>query len=333
MKQAVLTLLRMTGIFAAFRLANRRKILILTYHRFSADEAEGALSANAFAQQLAYLRAHYTIVPLSAVERHLTHGDRLPHPSVAITIDDGYRDAYEIAFPFLRRFNAPAALFAVTDFIDGKCWLWTDKLRFIVFQTKAERLSVKVADSVIDVELNGRTSRRDAAARINAALKSAPDHAREEAIASLVKHAGVELPFRPPAGCRPLTWDELREMDAGGVEIGSHTVTHPILSRIDGDRLVSELKESRRRLEEMLGREVSLFCYPDGNYDRHVRDEVERAGYRLAVTTEPGLNDAGRDPLSLLRIHTDGDFSHFIQNLSGFEQVKHRLRRHRFSGR
>ena len=209
--------MRMTGAFAAFRLANRRKVLILTYHRFSAHEAEGTLSAGAFAKQLAYLRARYAIVPLSAVQRHLTLGDRLPHPSVAITIDDGYRAAYGIAFPILRRFNVPAALFAVSDFIDRKCWLWTDKLPFIVFQTKAERLSVSVADSVIDVQLDGRSSRRDAAARINAVLKSAPDDVKEEAIDSLLWQAGVELPCRPPPESRPVTWDELREMDAAGV--------------------------------------------------------------------------------------------------------------------
>ena len=187
----------------------------------------------------------------------------------------------------------PAALFAVSDFIDRKCWLWTDKLPFIVFQTKAERLSVSVADSVIDVQLDGRSSRRDAAARINAVLKSAPDDVKEEAIDSLLWQAGVELPCRPPPESRPVTWDELREMDAAGVEIESHTVTHPILPRIDSDRLVSELTESRRRLEEMLDHEVNLFCYPNGDHNRHVRDEVARAGYRLAVTTEPGLTMPG----------------------------------------
>jgi peptidoglycan/xylan/chitin deacetylase (PgdA/CDA1 family) len=327
MKQAVLGLMRMTGAFATCRLANRRKVLILTYHRFSAHEAEGAVSASLFARQLAYLRAHYTIGPLSAVERHLTAGDRLPYPAVALTIDDGYRDAYEIAFSILRRFDAPATLFAVSDFIDGKCWLWTDKVRYIVDQTKTDRVSANVAGSVIEMALNGSASRREAEGRVKAVLKSADDHVKEEAIESLAEQTGVELPRRPPPDCGPVTWDELREMDAGGVEIGSHTVTHPILPRVDRKRLIGELRTSRRRLEEMLDHEVSLFCYPNGDYDRQVRDEVERAGYRLAVTAQPGMNAAGCDPLSLRRIHTEFDVAHFIQTTSGFEQLKTSVRR------
>ncbi len=327
MKQAILDLMRMTGGFATFRLVNRRKFLILAFHHFSEGEAHGKVSAAVFAQQLAYLRARYTILSLSEVERRLTHGEPLPQASVALTIDDGYRDAYEIAFPILKRFNAPATLFAVTDFIDGRIWLWTDKVPYIVLHTRARRLSMTIDDSTIDVAFDSRDSRLDAALRINALLKRAPDHVKDAAIDALAVQAGVQLPERPPREYSPVTWDELREMDAAGLEIGSHTVTHPILLRIDGQRLDRELQESRQRLESQLDREVPLFCYPNGDYDRAVRDAAERAGYRLAVTMDPGLNDAGCDPLAIRRIHTSSDLTHFIQSTSGFEQVKERLNR------
>src|SRR5947207_3047586 len=115
-------------------------------------------------------------------------------------------------------------------------------------------------------------------------------------------------------------------MDASGVAIESHTVTHPILTRIDTRRLARELTASRQRLEQVLDRPVTHFCYPNGDYDRQVRAEVERSGYRLAVTTAAGLNDASTDPLALRRIHTERDLTHFIQSTSGFEQAKDRLR-------
>jgi peptidoglycan/xylan/chitin deacetylase (PgdA/CDA1 family) len=326
MRQAAAGLLRAAGAFAVFRLANRQKILILTYHRFSIDDVEEMTPASVFAGQLEYVRSHYTIVPLSAVERHLTQGGRLPYLPAAITIDDGYRDAYDVAFPILRRYGVPATLFAVTDFVDRKGWLWTDKLRFVALQTKATRLTARIGGAVIDAALNGPASRQAAATRINLALKSEPDHTKEQVIARISTEAGVAMPVLPPAECSAAGWRELREMADSGVEIGSHTVTHPILLRVDGDRLAHELTASKRRLEAMLGREVTSFCYPNGDTNSIVRTAVEQAGYRLAVTTEAGLNDKETDPLSLRRIHTERDPVRFAQSTCGFEQLKERIR-------
>lgn len=308
MKEAVLDALRASGVFAAIRTANRRKFLIVTYHRFSAAPAPGKTSAAALSEQLQYLRAHYTIVPLPAIERHLTQGDPLPAAAAAITIDDGYRDAYEVAFPILRRYGAPATLFAATDFVDGRDWLWTDKLRYV------------------ETRLQGR--KRLNAGLLNEELKRVPAADRAQRIAAIARENGVALPASPPADCQPMTWSQAREMDAAGVEIGSHTVTHPILPLMTSEQIARELRESRRRVEEELDRPVTSFCYPNGDHDARVRDEVERAGYRVAVTTRPGLNGAdASDPLTLKRVHTERDLTHFIQSTCGFESLKERLRR------
>ncbi|HVF90759.1 MAG TPA: polysaccharide deacetylase family protein, partial [Blastocatellia bacterium] len=292
MKRAILNLMRMTGAFAPFRRANRDKALIITYHRFSERDAEAATSARAFSEQLEYLRAHYTIMPLSEMARAMSEGSPLPRASVAITIDDGYRDAREIAFPLLRKYGAPATLFVVTDFVDGRTWLWTDKSRFLTFNAPSGAFEVTVAGRALTLKLNGRASRFLAADRVNSALKALPDDAKQEAIDLVAGQLGVEPPASPPEEFAPITWDEAREMDGAGVEIGSHTVTHPILTRVAGDRLSFELRQSRARLEAMLGRQVGLFCYPNGDFNSDVRAEVERAGYLAAVTTEAGLNAA-----------------------------------------
>jgi peptidoglycan/xylan/chitin deacetylase (PgdA/CDA1 family) len=308
MKQTLLRVMRASGVFATFRRANQRKVLILTYHRFGKRPASGVTDARTFADQLEYLSAHYTIVPLSAVERHLRDGEPLPDAPAVITIDDGYHDAYAVAFPVLRHYRAAATLFAATDFVDGRGWLWTDKLRYLKAQ------------------LNGSAFHLDAE-RTNAELKRLPDTEKERRIAAIEKEAGVTLPPLPPAACRALTWDQAREMAADGIDIGSHTVTHPILTHLDAGELAFELRQSRTRLEQMLGREITLFCYPNGDYDARVRDAVCRAGYRLAVTTECGLTDRASDPLALPRVHTEPDLTRFIQSTSGFEQFKNGFRR------
>jgi peptidoglycan/xylan/chitin deacetylase (PgdA/CDA1 family) len=116
-------------------------------------------------------------------------------------------------------------------------------------------------------------------------------------------------------------------MDANGVEIGSHTMTHPILTNISDERLRRELHGSKLRLEEALGRRVDQFCYPNGDNDERVQREVARAGYRVAVTCVGGLNKRGDDPLTLRRIHTERDLAHFLQSTSGFEQLKDGVRK------
>ena len=307
MKQTLLRVMRASGLFASFRRANQHKILVLTYHRFSEQPKGGFTHATALAEQLEYLNAHYTIVPLSAVGRHLIDGEPLPNAPAAITIDDGYRDAYDVAFSILRRHRAPATLFAATDFIDRKGWLWTDKLRYVEARRNPSS------------SLNAR--------RANAELKRLPNEEKDRRIAAIAQDAGVTLPALPPADCGAITWEQAREMAAAGIEIGSHTVTHPILTQLDPAQLDYELRQSRSRLEHVLDREVALFCYPNGDYNARVRGAVERAGYRIAVTTEGGLNNRSSDPLVLRRIHTERDIAHFVQSTSGFEQFKNGFRK------
>lgn len=317
MKQAMLKLMKAAGVFAPFRFANRNRALILTYHRFGANDATKT-SARDFRQQLDYLASHYEIVPLSRIADRTADRRRL----AAITIDDGYSDAYEIAFPILRQYDAPATLFAVTGFLDRKIWMWTDKLRYLTSQTRKESLETTIGSRAFRFPLNDAPSRREAADRINSALKSIPEADKNRAIARIAESLRVKISDTPPDDFAPVTWEQAREMDASGLEIGSHTVTHPILTKVDESQLRHELVESRERLESILKRRVDLFCYPNGNYNSAVAIEVERAGYRCAVTVEHGLNDESSNSFALKRVHTEPDLAHFVQSTSGFEQVK-----------
>ncbi|HZF39326.1 MAG TPA: polysaccharide deacetylase family protein [Blastocatellia bacterium] len=332
-KQASLNLLRVSGAFDLMRLARRRHALILTYHRFSpgGEGANGGAAektpAKIFAAQLEYLTKHYNVVPLSRLAESIGSRGQPPPRLAAITIDDGYRDAYEIAYPLLRRFGAPATLFVPSDFIDGRAWIWTDKARFLTRRAVSQRLAIKIGGQELRLDLDNPSSRRAAAERVNATLKRLPEEIKEEAIERLARALGVALPQKAPDEFGPIAWAEAREMQANGIEIGSHTLTHPILTRVGDERLRLELQESRSRLEEVLRRRIEQFCYPNGDYDERVRSEVARAGYSVAVTCAGGLNKRGDDPLALRRIHAERDNAHFAQSVSGFEELKNRARR------
>jgi peptidoglycan/xylan/chitin deacetylase (PgdA/CDA1 family) len=91
-----------------------------------------------------------------------------------------------------------------------------------------------------------------------------------------------------PAALATLTWAELRELAERGVEIGSHTVTHPHLTQLADDELDRELRESRARIEDELGRRVRLLAYPYGEHDARVHAAARRAGYAAAFAQWPG---------------------------------------------
>lgn len=97
-----------------------------------------------------------------------------------------------------------------------------------------------------------------------------------------------------------LTLDQIREMQKYGVEFGSHTLTHPWLPSLSDAELQREVRDSKFRLEDLLGSEIASFAYPSGGVDRRVRSAVADAGYKLAFTTKPGMN-WWNDPLCQLR--------------------------------
>jgi peptidoglycan/xylan/chitin deacetylase (PgdA/CDA1 family) len=317
------------GLFAPFRVANRGKALIITYHRFREVDDALATSAKALSRQLEYLANHYRIIPLSELGELIAAGKRLPSRLAAITIDDGYSDFYDVAFPVFRRHDGPAAIFIVTGFADQQTWMWTDKLRYTLPRARTSSVDLKLNGRTMRVELNGARSRIEVAICINSILKSLPDEQKDDSISEIASKLGVELPQRPPVEFGSVNWNQIREMDSAGIEIGSHTLTHPILTNVGSERLRMEVGESRERIEGVLGHRVKLFCYPNGNYNADVQREAARAGYLCAVTSEPGFNDARTDPFALRRIHTERDLAHFVQSTSGFEQAKNYLRRPR----
>jgi peptidoglycan/xylan/chitin deacetylase (PgdA/CDA1 family) len=92
---------------------------------------------------------------------------------------------------------------------------------------------------------------------------------------------------RSPDGLRTMTWDQLRELVERGVEVASHTCTHPHLPRLDDDELDRELRASRERLEEELGRPCPYVAYPYGDTDQRVGAAARRAGYDAGFALGP----------------------------------------------
>src|SRR6185437_6340264 len=282
---------------------NRRRssLLVLAYHRvlqvedpdsYPFDPELIIATPEEFAWQMRYLREHMQPVSLSEVVQHLDDGTALPRRAVAVTFDDGFVDTYRNAFPVLRELHMPATVFATTGYVDSPEPFWFELVAYLMMRIPP--WSIRVQDSAHAFPLGPSLDvRRVSIHMLQEILKGLPDARRTNLIKEWSRSfAGRIDPAALELG-RPLTWAQVSEMAAAGIEFGSHTVTHPNLTRLEEPSLLWELADSKSALERRLGHEIKTLAYPIGTrsaYDTRVMDYAKRAGFRLAVSYVAGVN-------------------------------------------
>ena len=286
-----------SGVLALRRAASRRgpvRVLVLRYHRLLPAGTENRLyrlgvPEPVFERQIRAVPAE-RILGLSEAARLLDGASSVPARSgrfVVVTFDDGYADN-EAAALRLARAGIPVAIFVVTGAVDsGRPFFWE---RLAALYDRAPRLRA--------LPLVARRARFDAE---RARLKALPAEAREAELERLARQAGLQPADLERPEDRPLTWDQLRGLAASGVEVGAHTVTHPLLTQRPDAEVLAEVRGSFARLGEALGREPASFAYPTGDFDERVRRLVAGCGVRIALTCEGGENERGADLLTLRR--------------------------------
>ncbi|MEO8051855.1 MAG: polysaccharide deacetylase family protein [Acidobacteriota bacterium] len=286
------------GGLNVLRHRNRDRFRILMYHRFRPGVADQ------LHRQLTAFRRHYQVLSLGEIADVLDRNKPLPQKTLALTVDDGYRDFLENAFPVFQSLDVPATVYLVTDFLDRRCWLWTDRVACAVEQTSRVSFDITVGPRSLRFKLQTPAERSNAARTIIEAAKQLPNAQREDLVERLPGLLQVQLDAEPPAALQPLRWDEVRMMARHGIEFGAHTRSHPILSRIEENiRLRAEIEDSQRRIAEEIGSPVLHFCYPNGepgDFTDAAVECVQQAGFRTAVTTTPGMN-ANDEPRFRLR--------------------------------
>ena len=278
----------------------RARLSILIYHRVlpQLDPLNTSdVTADVFDEQMRVVGENFTPMPLSeAVDRLI--GGGLPARAVCITFDDGYLDNAEVALPILQRHGLPATFFVATGYLDGGR-MWNDKIIEALRVMPAPVLDLQEWGLPI-FELGSDLSRRLAIQRILRALRYLPGPEREARVERLVAAAGV------PEGKGPMMGEtHVRALRAAGMEIGAHSVTHPILTRVPVAQARCEIAESGRRLAEILREPIRLFAYPNGKPGQDYGPEhvamARDAGYSAAASTAWGVATVGADVFQLPR--------------------------------
>jgi peptidoglycan/xylan/chitin deacetylase (PgdA/CDA1 family) len=306
----------------AFRkLMRGRYLTVLCYHRvldtdgeFPFDSDLVSASTAQFREQLRYISRNYNVLNFRSLARYLRKNNgRFPDNPLLITFDDGYIDNYTVAYPMLREFGLPATIFVTAGFIGGKRLFWWDRIAYIVKKTARKSISL---DRPVEISLDIESfdDRQECARRVIKLAKTIPEDAKEELIGELSRQLNVT----PPDGEADyvMSWEQLREMNEQGIEIGAHSVNHPIFSNVDDRRLGEEVAYSRKLIEEKVGAEVITFGSPGRGimdperrkrFNSRLREEIRRTGYQFSTMYRWGLvyeNDFDRYGIERIGIET-----------------------------
>ena len=254
-----------------------------------------SVSIESFRANLEALARAREVICLPRVLDILKQGSRPKKRLAALTFDDSLACTSRISIPEALRVGIPATVFVSTEILDtGKPYWWL-RLDFAWRHAKSKEatFSDPNGESVI-IRRDDLASMR----RAKSALRGMDAAMRDRAVERIEETFGMHLssPAIEYRYAEAMSWADVRGLVAHGIEVGSHTVTHPNLELLSSDEVAWELGESKKRLERELGVPCESFCYPYGTFAPWVPAMVQKAGYRCATTTvSPGRNLLGQD--------------------------------------
>ena len=297
---------------------------ILAYHRvvdvgnadnFEFDIELVSASAEHFRAQMQLLRRRFHPLGMAELLAMLDTGEKPPPNSVVVTFDDGYDDNCSVALPILMETGVQATFFVSTDHIDRGQPYTYDWLVHMICTTTQTRLAVPMLN--VDCALPGsRSARRRLASEMLDRLKSLAVADQRDVVSQLEQAWQMPRAAGHPQ-CRPMSWAQVRELHAAGMEIGSHGVTHQMLAKLSDEELDFELRASKAAIEQQTGAPARTLSYPVGGqraFDARVMDRATAAGYRLACSYISGTNpQRERDVYALRRLPVEREMG-----LAGF---------------
>jgi peptidoglycan/xylan/chitin deacetylase (PgdA/CDA1 family) len=317
---------------------------ILLYHRIAQPAVDPQLVAVTpahFEEQILALRRHYRVVSVSELVSNFRSG-RSNGSMISLTFDDGYADNAEVALPLLQKHAVPAMFYLASGFVGSAREFLSDDLERLLltppqcpdalhltiggkpFACAMRSRDAEPESIVSDGEWN-ITSKTDPEPRhrayraLHALLRASPPAEREQVLDQLRSQCGDHGPAR--LAHRAMSWDQARDMASCElVELGAHTVNHPWLSSLTLTEQRKEIVNSKRVLEQQIGRPMTSFAYPYGTRESYTTETVamvKGAGFGNACSNFRERICGHTDPLEIPRmVVRDWDGDQFLQRLT-----------------
>ena len=293
-----------------------RWLTVLLYHRvlpepengFELDRGVADARPELFDRHMAFIASACTPIDLAQLLAYHAGEAELPRNPVMVTFDDGYLDNREHALPILRRHGIRALFFIATDYVGKRRLFWWDRVAYLFARSRVEVAHLRYpTDLVLRLGDERDRSARTALKLIKTTRGLDLPRFMDE-LATALDVPWDEALERGLVDRNIMTWDDVRALQGGGMDIGSHTRSHRVLDTIEAGELADELVQSKAEIERELGSKIESVSYPVGRAIRRlplIERAVRDAGYKIGFSVETRANPLARsafDPFNVARV-------------------------------
>ncbi|MDH5178760.1 MAG: polysaccharide deacetylase family protein [Gammaproteobacteria bacterium] len=315
--QLIPDMLLYTGLLWCWRFLNRKKLTVLMVHGVVDENARQRwmplwerLSLQHFDRVIGLLSKYYHFVSLDEAAQMLAGRQPMKPYSMVLTFDDGYQNNLTYAGPVLKKHAIPAIIYLATGYINKTSPFWIDRLDYALQSVEFREREFLIADKPVRISATDRNEFQETykALRIQAKAVQRSDEAMLRELNALAEglenESGKKLAdiMADDDWAGLMQWDGIKQSLADGLSFGAHTVDHTRLEFVSLDVAQQQINDSRQDIETQLNQACDHFCYPNGSYNAEVVELVRAGGFRTAMTSDNGLNQAGDDLLTLKRV-------------------------------
>lgn len=289
-------------------------ITVFCYHRVAdipLDTWRLAVSPKLFEQQMQYIKENYTVLR-SEDDWNSLNGK----PAAVITFDDGYEDSFTNALPILEKHDIPATVFVCTGNLGTSREFWWDELERVIFFSDNGITEFSLFDKKYSIATD--TDKKKTCYDLHPILKCMDYNERGRVLEKLRADLRSN---RKRVYCHSLTHEQLRKLSESPlITIGGHTVTHSSLGYESDDMQRWEIDQSKKEIESIIDKELTVFSYPFGQIDDFSDTTIriaEKCGYKRIYAAYPGItkSDYKNGYIPRINIGQERDYEQSIRRI------------------